>query len=243
MTIDDPIKALQQQFQHEELFTDSVLRRLADLVVLFPIPTPIDKAAAAFLARIQSDRIEKIELLVETISEQLRRQEERLRSVEINRGPAKVDFDMRWYELVIDGANRAERARSRKRIERIGYILANSLIRESPPEIDDVEEMMRVAVELSDRDVQHLAELVRVEGEQVAKVGRIDRYSAWMAWTQGSWGERIDPGLDSVFSKLESLGLVVRLAPPSNLTIQADFQNRYALLNKGLEFLSFVRQA
>ena len=52
----------------------------------------------------------------------------------------------------------------------------------------------------------------------------------------------MDPELDSTFSKLESFGLVVRLAPPNNLNIMADFQNRYALLRKGLDFAGFVRR-
>ena len=34
-----------------------------------------------------------------------------------------------------------------------------------------------------------------------------------------------------------------RLAPPNNLNILADFQNRYVLLKKGLRFVTLIREA
>lgn len=49
--------------------------------------------------------------------------------------------------------------------------------------------------------------------------------------------------LDSVFSKLESYGLVARIPPPNNLNITADFQNRYARLSKGLRFVELARSS
>jgi len=49
------------------------------------------------------------------------------------------------------------------------------------------------------------------------------------------------PELDSVFSKLESYGLVTRIAPPNNQNILADYQNRYALLSKGGRFVALIR--
>lgn len=49
-------------------------------------------------------------------------------------------------------------------------------------------------------------------------------------------GNEAGGDLDSTFSKLESYGLVSRLAPPNNQNIMADFQNRYVLLQKGLRF-------
>ena len=75
---------------------------------------------------------------------------------------------------------------------------------------------------------------MRIEGVIVRNQGRVERYSAYTTWEQGRWGTRVDPELDSVFSKLESYGLVARLAPPNNLNIMADVQNRYVLLPKGL---------
>ena len=68
----------------------------------------------------------------------------------------------------------------------------------------------------------------------------IDRYNAHMAWERGFWGTRSDSELDSVFSKLESYGLVARIAAPNNISISADYQNRYVLLKKGLRFSHLI---
>jgi hypothetical protein len=119
--------------------------------------------------------------------------------------------------------------------------LANAVTESKQTDADEVEEMMLLAMELSDRDIQLLRELVKVEGPTVEAQGRLQRYDAYTRWEQGSWGTRVDPELDSVFSKLESYGLVSRIPPPNNLNIMADFQNRYVLLRKGLRFVNLIR--
>ena len=67
---------------------------------------------------------------------------------------------------------------------------------------------MRVAMELSDRDITFLGELKRIEGDMLQTKDHIPRYEAHMKWEHGFWGTQIDPEIDSVFSKLESYGLV-----------------------------------
>ena len=145
--------------------------------------------------------------------------------------------------LLLDGARKAEATRATERVKRIGMILACSAVEPKPIDADEIEEMMRVAMDLSDRDIEFLRELVRIEGVTVAEQGRVTRYEAHMRWEQGYWGTRVDPEIDSVFSKLESYGLVSRVPPPNNLNIGADFQNRYVLLKKGLRFVSLAKQS
>ncbi|MFZ0279679.1 MAG: hypothetical protein WA254_06575 [Candidatus Sulfotelmatobacter sp.] len=128
-------------------------------------------------------------------------------------------------------------------MKRIGLILANALVESKPTDADEVEEMMRIAAELSDGDIVYLRELVRIEEQMLQAQDHISRYDAHMKWDQGFWGDRVDPEIDSVFSKLESYGLVARLAPPNNLNVMADFQNRYVLLKKGLRFVTLIREA
>ncbi len=101
---------------------------------------------------------------------------------------------------------------------------------------------MRVATALSDDEVRYLKELVRIEGSQVATQGRTTRYSAHETWERGFWGSGVNGEIDSVFSKLESFGLVARIPPPNNLNIMADFQNRYSLLPKGLRFTILAQE-
>jgi hypothetical protein len=143
--------------------------------------------------------------------------------------------------LLLDAARKAENTRAKARVKRIGLILANAVVEPKPTDADEIEEMMRVATELSDRDIEPLRELVRIEGDAVRAQGRVARYDAHTRWEQGSWGTRIVPELDSVFSKLESYGLVSRIPPPNNLNILADYQNRYVLLPKGARFVDLVQ--
>ena len=72
-------------------------------------------------------------------------------------------------------------------------------------------------------------------------MGHIPRYDAYLIWDRGFWGDRIDPEIDSVFSKLESYGLVTRLGGNGNVT--ADVQSRYVLLRKGVRFVALIREA
>jgi hypothetical protein len=145
-------------------------------------------------------------------------------------------------DLLVDAARKAFNTRAMERVKRIGLILANGTTELTQTDADEVEEMMRVAMDLSNDDVRHLGELVRIEGEQIARHGRIERWSAHTLWEKGFWGNQIGSELDSVFSKLESYGLVARIPPPNNLNITADFQTRYVLLKKGLRFADLTKQ-
>ena len=127
-------------------------------------------------------------------------------------------------------------------MQRIGLILANSLAMVPAPAADDVEEMMRIAMELSDHEIKSLNDLVKVQGNKLHPAGRISRFDAWHSWPNGPWGERPNGEIDSIFSKLESFGLVTHVAPQNTQNIYADIQNRYALLKKGLDFISFIRR-
>jgi hypothetical protein len=243
MAIDNPLDALNQQFENEDRSSDPILSRLAALASALPLPSPVDKAVGLIVGRLGANRIRRIELLLKVIQEEIRRHEDWLRTIGKQSVPdTQVRYED-WLALVEDGFKRAERTRAKERVERIGKILANSLIATPAPNSDDVEEMMRIAMELTDPDVWFLKELVRVQGGMLDPKGRVDRYQAWNAWPHGSWGMTADGEIDSTFSKLESFGLVTRLAPPNNQNIMADIQNRYSLLKKGLEFVRFVQSA
>jgi hypothetical protein len=242
MAIDDPIKALQERFEMEDLSTSPVTKIILNVVASLSFCWPFNKIAEKLKGYLASDAIERIKLMLETCANQIRKGEkqlEKLRKTMTEQQERKREATAK--DLLLDAARRSENTRSKERIARIGLILANSVVEPKPMDGDEIEEMMRVAAELSDRDTELLRELVRIEGETVRTRGRIERYDAHTRWEQGWWGSRIDPELDSVFSKLESYGLVSRLAPPNNLNIMADLQNRYALLPKGLRFTDLTK--
>lgn len=149
-------------------------------------------------------------------------------------------LDRDWIQLLIDADLKARATRARERVERIARILSHSAHDGPSTPADDVEEMMRIAMQLSDRDVVFLRKLADSHGKMLENQNRIPRYAAWTNWP---WGDRLDAELESVFSKLESFGLVSRLAPPNNLNLCADIQGRFALLKKGVQFLTYVQEA
>lgn len=243
MPIDDAVRALKQQFELEDLSKSPVSERLAGVASALPLPYPFDKLAESIKGRLTSDALERIELTLQACIDEAQRQAERIGNLQskMDEQQAETRRDV-LTELVLDAARKAENTRSKERVKRIGTILASAAFETKPTDADEIEEMMRVATELGDRDVELLRELVRIEGEAVLTKGRIERYDAYTRWERGHWGTRLDPELDSIFSKLESYGLVSRLAPPNNLNVMADVQNRYVLLQKGARFVQLIQK-
>jgi len=243
MPIDDAARALKQQFDLEDLSKSPVLEKLASIASVLPLPYPFDKLIETIKGRLTSDALDRIELMLEACIDETNRLGTRVGNLQtrMDEPEAQSRHDV-LTELVIDAARKAENTRPKERVKRIGTILANAAFETKPTDADEIEEMMRVAMELGDRDVELLRELVKLEGEAVLARGRIERYDAYTRrWEMGNWGTRLDPELDSVFSKLESYGLVSRIAPPNNLNIMADVQNRYVLLWKGARFAQLIR--
>ena len=239
MAIDDhPVEALRRHFELEDAsampFAGAILT--AFQTIPHPLPFPLDKLVDRLKEGMGTDATHRIRVMVEVCGDEILRQDKRLRSLEERLSEEQVKQRTEAAsELLLDASRRASVTRSLERVKRIGMILANGIV----PQVidgDGTEEMMRIAMELSDRDVVYLGELVKLEGERVRSSGRLERYDAHTRWEHGPWGTRPDGELDSIFSKLESYGLVSRLAPPNNQNIMADFQNRYVLLQKGLRF-------
>lgn len=242
MSIDDPIAAIQRRFEDEERASDPVLSRLARLASQLPLPWPSDKVMGVVTGRLAANRFERIECLLTAIIDELRRHERQLREMAATQNEEMQKRFQEWFALVEDGFQKAERTRAKERVRRIGIILANSLVKTPILRPDDTEEMMRVAAELSDAEIQSLNDLVKIQGTIVENSGRIDRYSAWSSWASGPWGLRPDSLIDSTFRKLESFGLVSQVPPQSNQNVTADIPNRYSLLKKGLDFTRFIQQ-
>jgi chemotaxis protein histidine kinase CheA len=242
MAIDDPIRAVEQQFEMEDSSVSPVTKKVLSLVSLFPLIWPFSKLAEALKNHLASDALERIRLMLETCANEISQHAKELEQLSKTIGEQQAQLrEEIARQLLLDAARKAESTRAKDRVKRIGLILANAVTEPKQADADQVEEMMRVAVELSDRDVELLQELVRVEGSAVQAKGRLERYDAHTRWEQCSWGNRVDPELDSVFSKLESYGLVSQIPPPNNLNIMADFQNRYVLLWKGLLFVTMIQ--
>jgi cell division protein ZapA (FtsZ GTPase activity inhibitor) len=241
---DHPLTALERRFEMEDLPTSPVTNIVLDIASRMQLPWPVDKVIGKLKENHAADSLERIGLMLTCcVAEILKHDEEikQLRSENTSEDPKNREEVFR--ALLLDAARKAESTRATDRVKRIGLILANAVVESTPTDADEVEEMMRVSMELGDRDIEFLRELIRIEGAALQTTDHISRYDAYLKWEQGFWGTRISPEIDSVFSKLESYGLVVRIPPPNNLNITADYQNRYVLLKKGVRFAALIRES
>jgi hypothetical protein len=247
MRIDElEFDALKKRFELEDVSVSPVTKAVLGIASLMPLTWPFDKAAKAISGHLAADSLERIRLLLEACMNEVRKHDSEIQQLHDTKSAAEMETrEDVSRELLLEAARRAESTRSKERVKRIALILANAVVEPKAIDADETEEMMRVATELNDRDIEFLRELIKIEGSllQLQSANHIPRYDAHIKWEQGSWGARIDPEIDSVFSKLESYGLVSRLAPPNNLNAITDFQNRYVLLKKGMRFVSLIREA
>jgi hypothetical protein len=241
---DNPIKVLKRQYEMEDLSSSPVTGKVIKIASELPlIPSPLAKIIAWLGKSMAANAAERDHLLMETIAQEVvNHGEERERTKKV-----LSDQETRMSEevlgpLLLDAFRKAENTRAEDRVRRIGLILANAMIETARKDSDEIEEMMRVAMELSDRDIHFLKELMKLEGHMLeGELKRIPRHAAHVKWIEGPWGERVDPELDSVFNKLESYGLVSKIAPPNNFNIMADYQNRFVLLPKGARFVVLIK--
>jgi hypothetical protein len=243
MPIDDnPIDALNRQFEMEDLSKSPVTEQLLKMASYLPLG-PFGKMVDWLKNYIAKQSVERNQMLLETIEVEIKKH-----AVELNRTNMTIDAAIQrtspevMLDLLLDAARRAANVRAEERVKRIGLILFNAVAEPKAADADEVEEMMRVAMELSDRDLIYLRELIKIEGKLLEGRTHIPRYDAHTAWINGFWGDRVIPEIDSVFSKLESYGLVGRIAAPNNMNIMADIQTRYVLLPKGVRFVELIKR-
>jgi len=246
MAIDDnPIEVLRKQFELEDLskspVSEVVAKVCAGLAKLLPIPTPLQSVIEAVSDRINTDSVERIAIMLKTVADEVLKHDREISQLrETQSAEQKKARDEQEARLVVDGARRASVTRSIERVKRIGIILAWSIRTPKPPDEDEIEEMMRVATDLTEVDVNYLRELVSIQGQFLEGRTHVERYNAYQSWERGPWRDRVNPELDSVFHKLESYGLVSAIAPNNTFNIMADIQTRFALLPKGKRFADLI---
>ena len=111
------------------------------------------------------DELDRLELLCKVLAKMLAEQEGAIE--EIRRSSTEVvrrERENTARELLLDASRKGASTRSRERVRRIALILANGITETEPADGDEVEEMMRVAMQLSDREVEFLHELILVQG-------------------------------------------------------------------------------
>jgi len=155
MAIDNPIDALKQQFEMEDLSVSPVTKGLLRVATLLPLGWPINKAIELLTGNLAAQSLERYRLLLETCCEENGRQQNEIAKLRETLTPEQLQARAKVaVELLLDAARKAESTRARDRVKRIGLIFANAIVEPGPVEADEVEEMMRVAMELGDHDIK-----------------------------------------------------------------------------------------
>lgn len=224
----------------EDISSSPVSKMVMHIASFVPL-YPLGKIFAKLKEYVNADSAHKVRVMIETVMTEVRKHDNAIQKIEVTLSNQQAEQRANTArDLLIDATRKSLNTRSIERVKRIGLILANGVL-EPSLDADETEEMMRIAMDLTDKEIAYLSDLVNIEGQAIASQGRLNRYSAHTAWERGPWGAtKTNPEIDSVFSKLGSYGLVAPIPPPNNLNIMADFQNRYVLLPKGARFVQLL---
>jgi hypothetical protein len=237
MTIDDPVTALKKRFEFEDASAVPFVQLLLSLLSTVAGELPI-----GLLETLRAkDEQHRITVMLDTLSEEIRRLNANVNTILDGRSPDEQERTARVVVgLVTDGIRKASATRSEERVKRIATILAHGLAALKTEEADEIDEMMRIAMELTERDVDYLRQLVHMEGSIVRTDGRINRYEAYQRWESSDLKRVNSPDVEGTYAKLESYGLVWRLPSQNNMNVMADIMNQYGLLAKGLRFVDLI---
>lgn len=203
-------------------------------VFLGAIENALDRREASNRAELFSALVERIRQNSAAIGELIEKSEAHSRF-----------FTKEFPGLVVEAVRRAETVRPKERIRRFAAILAHSVEVGPKDGADYVEEMLRIAAELSDWDVKVLATaasefvsqrnnpIPRVRGGPMLESDQVIAARAWIRMNSGVSGYE----LASIGAKLQSFGLVSRIEGQTGET------NSFQVLGRGGRFIEYVGSA
>jgi hypothetical protein len=161
-------------------------------------------------------------------------------------------LDTDWLTLLADADHKARVTRGRDRVKRIAVILSDSARRPDQPS-DEAEDLMRVAMSLTDLEVTVLAELVKQQEPYFnsdsgrANYDDVNRY--WAGADRHGYQQRnrmpavtlgISEGeLQTACAKLQSFGLVVQIDRSSTFGVLG--LPPFSTLSRGIKFVESIK--
>lgn len=149
-------------------------------------------------------------------------------------------------QVMASASLHALRTSSEKRIRRLALILANGVKDDDLP-VENVDDMMRAAVELKDEDVILLGSLYRWQNHILSEKGMSP--SRWFSDIQSAHKNLVESGVlnpadhlkyRSSYSRLESMGLIQAIPAITNL--DGVGYELYALLTEGKKFCEGLKE-
>jgi hypothetical protein len=249
MPIDDPISAIQALNESDDRQRSPVHRfakPFLEVIGLFSPGSELTlRGISAVFDWLDQQARDKLSELVGVLADELKYRgtqiQQLIKESEQHRKFVAEDLP----PLVLDALRRAEGVRAKDRIKRLARVLVRAAeIGGGQDRADYVEEMLRIATELSEREVVVLREIVEVQAPLIRKdLGRVTPHVAhdWMPQIIASLkGPGFLQGeIDSICAKLESFGLVTKTE--RNVNLISDNPTPYALLQKGVDFIDYIR--
>lgn len=148
-----------------------------------------------------------------------------------------------WIGLVLDAERKARQTRTKGRVLRLAVIVSNAAKDDPPSSPDQVEDMLRIAMEVDDIDVVVLNEAVRVQGH-LTQGARPSRHAVREAWRKAQWRDLgiAATQLDAITGKLQSLSMLWRLEQPSNHNENAPMTSDFLVLQRGFDFIAALKE-
>jgi hypothetical protein len=240
MEFKDRTAAAESIIAQEERERSPVWEYIAKALDLLPdvLPKAVTSALRAFRGTIEY-RIENLQYLHDALRDDMRDLQRKLENIP----QEQAEFYQREIiPLIVDAHFKAEILRSKSKIKRIAAILIHALEWGPRNPSDYTEEMMRVATVLDDTDVEVLRQIVKAQKGHLGSRGSLDLNAANELWKQNPpsiTGFSL-ADITSVCSKLESLGLLVRVERRDDLFGLDTAGLPYGLLKKGLDFVTFA---
>jgi hypothetical protein len=242
MAIDDPLQAAEDLIASDERQQSPVAQLAQDLVAVakcIPGARAFAGPAELVLRKLNQRNQGNRDYLLNVLTEELKRIRCKLEHLADEQRQFLEDD---YMELVLDGLKKAENVRSKERIARIAKILAHAADAGTTKPANETEEMMRVAMDLTDQDVAVLREIDRAQSKILKWSGGM----APMDPVNKCWKE--DPpkvegmspaAVVSACEKLQSFGLVTRV-DRNNFTLPLSV-TPYGILEKGHDFVEYIR--
>lgn len=240
MPIDDPIDAAEAMIASDQRQRSALVQGLADIVDLLPpVKAPLPPLIERISKWLDNRRAENHAYLLNVVKEELQKL---IAKVQTLSNEQNEFLNRDFLPLLLEGFKRAENLRARERIERIGKILGYAAEQGTKMALDHTEEMMRVAMDLTDDDVIVLREIYKTQAPILERnQGRIVIDQVNEAWRHNHPKVRnMDEGeMQSICAKLQSFGLVtqverrgIKLGPN---------EIPYGLLQKGHDFVLYIQ--
>jgi hypothetical protein len=239
--IDDPADALKAQNSADDRLRSPVSRLVGPFLEITKLFTPllpgsgVMVGAAGVLNRLLDRSAKNVAELVAVLQEEMKCRGAQIAALTKESEARRKFMQDEFPGLVLDALGKAADTRAKDRIGRLARILVRAAEVGPESDADQVEEFMRVAVNLSGQDVLVLSKAVaqsaREEERGQGKEARAQVSArAWMAIGQYRLAGPTGDELASIGSKLQSFGLASRIE-----TLTGDTPS-YLILDRGRKF-------